>query len=129
MKLLKKTILFLSLTSMPNLSHSQEVNLTCPNSGKGTPSLILNLTALGGFELENEQKMFLPLQFDHAKMETGDPQKGVKLSCIYNSFTEKDTAQKTVTLVAYTSPGTTNCSPGASNKGGKVNQLVCKGSK
>ena len=118
--------LFLGLSSLPNIAFSQDIYLTCPNSGKGTPSIELTLTALGGFELPKDQTMFLSLQFDHAKVERGDSQNRVKLSCIYNTFTEKRTEKKTVTLVAYTPSGTTNCSTTSNIKDGKLNQIVCK---
>lgn len=136
MKLLRTLSLILSFTFLPCIAASQVVSsqekkpstLTCPNSGKGTPTLQFTLTALGGFELPKDQTMFLPIQFDHAKMET-DPQKRVKLSCVYTSFSEKGTAQKTITLVAYTAPNAKNCKMVSSIKDDKLNQLVCKASK
>lgn len=141
MKLLSTISLILSFTLLPCIAASQVVSsqekkpptptLTCPNSGKGTPTLQFTLTALGGFELPKDQTMFLPIQFDHAKMENGDPEKRVKLSCVYNTFTEKGTPQKTITLVAYTAPNAKNCKMVSSMKDEKLilNQLVCKDSK
>lgn len=139
MKLLSAVSLILSFTFLPCIAASQVVSsqekkpstLTCPNSGKGTPTLQFTLTALGGFELPKDQTMFLPIQFDHAKMENGDPEKRVKLSCVYNTFTEKGTPQKTITLVAYTAPNAKNCKMVSSIKDDKLNQnqLVCKASK
>ena len=126
MKFPKTTFLLLSLSYLPTTTFAKDVILTCPSSGKGSTPIELKLTGLGGFELPKDQTIFLPLQFDHGTMEKAAPGKGVKFSCIYNSFVENKAAHKTVTLVTYTPSQATTCTLGNSSDEAKDNQLVCK---
>jgi hypothetical protein len=126
MKFIRLTFFAFSLS--PALASGENTTLTCPNSGEGSPQIALTLTADGGFELPKGQTMLLPITFDHAAIESSDPQKRVKLSCVYTNFLGgKEDVKKTVTLVAYTTPGALDCKLSSLGKGGKANQLVCKG--